>query len=146
MSGRVGEIVGRLRSRGHRLTPQRYAVVRALVESDEHPSADQLFQTVQPDFPMMSPATVYKTLETLRSAGEVLEIEFRDGPNRYDARMPSPHPHVVCNHCGRIDDVDVSHLREAADEAVAATGYSLLTYRLDFYGLCPSCAASQSAI
>ena len=32
---------------------------------------------------MMSRATVYKTLDTLKGAGEVLELEFREGPNRY---------------------------------------------------------------
>jgi hypothetical protein len=39
VASRVNEIVGRLRERGHRLTPQRYAFVRALVEGGEHPSA-----------------------------------------------------------------------------------------------------------
>ena len=43
VASRVNKIVGRLRERGHRLTPQRYAVMLALVEGDEHPSAEQLF-------------------------------------------------------------------------------------------------------
>jgi Fur family transcriptional regulator, peroxide stress response regulator len=88
VASRVNEIVGRLRERGHRLTPQRYAVVRALVEGGEHPSAEQLFH-VSNAYPMMSRATVYKTLDTLKDAGEVLELQFREGPNRYDANMPS---------------------------------------------------------
>jgi Fur family peroxide stress response transcriptional regulator len=82
VASRVNEIVGRLRERGHRLTPQRYAVVRALVEGGEHPSAEQLFHRVSDAYPMMSRATVYKTLDTLKAAGEVLELEFREGPNR----------------------------------------------------------------
>ena len=63
MASRVNEIVGRLRERGHRLTPQRYAVGRALVEGGEHPSAEQLFHRVSDACPMMSRATVYKTLD-----------------------------------------------------------------------------------
>ncbi|MEX0802971.1 MAG: hypothetical protein WD688_06600 [Candidatus Binatia bacterium] len=51
MASRVNEIVGRLRERGHRLTPQRYAVVRALVEGGEHPSAEQLFHRVSDAVP-----------------------------------------------------------------------------------------------
>jgi Fe2+ or Zn2+ uptake regulation protein len=73
VASRVNEIVGRLRERGHRLTPQRYAVVRALVEGGEHPSAEQLFHRVSDAYPMMSRATVYKTLDTLNAAGEVFE-------------------------------------------------------------------------
>ena len=134
------EIVGRLRERGHRLTPQRYAVLRALVEGGEHPSAEQLFQRVCEDYPMMSPATVYKTLDTLKAAGEVLELEFRDGPNRYDANLPNAHPHVVCTRCGRIDDVMDERLDPSVAEVAAQTGYQVRGYRLDFYGLCPSCA------
>jgi Fur family transcriptional regulator, peroxide stress response regulator len=139
-ANRVQEIVGRLRERGHRLTPQRYAVLRALVEGGEHPSADQLFQRVSEDYPMMSPATVYKTLDTLKAAGEVLELEFRDGPNRYDANMPNAHPHVVCTRCGRIDDVMDGRLDPSVTEVAAQTGYQVRGYRLDFYGLCPRCA------
>jgi Ferric uptake regulator family len=89
VASRVNEIVGRLRERGHGLTPQRYAIVRALVEGGEHPSAEQLFHRVSDAYPMMSRATVYKTLGTLKAAGEVLELEFGEGPNRYDANMPS---------------------------------------------------------
>jgi hypothetical protein len=53
VASRVNEIVGRLRERGHRLTPQRYAVVRALVEGGEHPSAEQLFHRVSDAYPMI---------------------------------------------------------------------------------------------
>ena len=110
VASRVNEIVGRLRERGHRLTPQRYAVVRALVEGGEHPSAEAALPSGIGRDPMMSRATVYKTLDTLKAAGEVLELEFREGPNRYDANMPSAHPHVVCTGCGRIDDVRLDRL------------------------------------
>ncbi len=87
----MNEIVGRLRERRHRLTRQRYAVVRALVEGGEHPSTEQLFHLVSDAYPMMSRATVYKTLDTLNAADEVLELEFRERPNRYDANIPSAH-------------------------------------------------------
>jgi len=123
------------------MTPQRYAVLRALVEGGEHPSAEQLFQKVSVAYPMMSPATVYKTLDTLKAAGEVLELEFREGPNRYDANIPSAHPHVVCTQCGRIDDVMLDQLTPSFQEATELTDYKISDYRLDFYGLCPTCAA-----
>jgi Fur family transcriptional regulator, peroxide stress response regulator len=140
----VTEIVGRLRERGHRLTPQRYAVVRALVEGGEHPSAEQLFARVVDHYPMMSRATVYKTLDTLKAAGEVLELEFREGPNRYDANIPGAHPHVVCTRCGRIDDVLLDRRGPSIKDAAQQTDYQINGYRLDFYGLCPDCAENQT--
>lgn len=141
IASRVNEIVARLRERGHRLTPQRYAVLRALVEGGEHPSAEQLFQRVSGAYPMMSLATVYKTLDALKVAGEVLELEFRERPNRYDANMPNAHPHVVCTRCGRIDDVMLEQIGPSVQHAAEQTDYQISGYRLDFYGICPSCAA-----
>ena len=139
-ASRVDEIVSRLRAQGHRMTSQRYAVLRALVEGGEHPSAEQLFQKVSEAYPTMSPATVYKTLDALKAAGEVLELEFREGPNRYDANIPSAHPHVVCTRCGRIDDVMLDEVAPSFRKAAEQTDYQISGYRLDFYGLCPSCA------
>ena len=142
VASRVNEIVGRLRERGHGLTPQRYAVVRALVEGGEHLSAEQLFHRVSDAYPM-SRATVYKTLDTLNAAGEVLELEFREGSNRYDANMPSAHPHMVCTGCGRIDDVRLDRLGPSVQEVAEQMGYQISGYRLDFYGLCPTCTAQS---
>jgi Fur family transcriptional regulator, peroxide stress response regulator len=76
----------------------------------------------------------------LKAAGEVLELEFRIGrPNRYDANMPSAHPHVVCTGCSRIDDVRLDRLGPSVQEVAEQMGYQISGYRLDFYGLCPTC-------
>jgi Fur family peroxide stress response transcriptional regulator len=88
---------------------------------------------------MMSPATVYKTIDVLKDLGEILELEFRDGANRYDANIPEPHPHLVCTRCGRIQDLDVANIDVPTDEVATLTGYGSLRFRLDFYGLCPVC-------
>jgi Fur family peroxide stress response transcriptional regulator len=49
---------------------------------------------------------VYKTLAVLKSTGEVLELEFSGDYNRYDGKMPGPHPHLMCIKCKRIVDPD----------------------------------------
>lgn len=134
-------IVTRLRERGHRLTPQRLAVVSALVGGGDHPSAEQVYERVRAQYPMMSPATVYKAIDTLKAAGEVLELEFREGPNRYDATRPTAHPHVICTACGRIEDVQASDALAGVVELANRSGFRLSHYRLDFFGLCPSCEA-----
>jgi Fur family transcriptional regulator, peroxide stress response regulator len=139
VASRVNEIVGRLRERGHRLTRLRYAVVRALVEGGEHPSAEQLFHRVSDAYPMMSRATVYKTLDTLNAAGEVLELEFRIGAKslRREHAQRSPARGV---HGRRIDDVRLDRLGPSVQEVAEQMGYQISGYRLEFYGLCPTCA------
>jgi Fur family peroxide stress response transcriptional regulator len=136
---RVRELVTALRAKGYRLTPQRLAVLRALVQSPDHPSVEQVYEEVRRQHPMISRATVYKTVETLKGMGQVLELEFSGAGNRYDGRRVEPHPHLVCRGCGRIQDLELPGLMREATEVAQKRGYELLGHRLDFYGLCPEC-------
>jgi len=129
---RVKELVTALRAKGHRLTPQRLAVLRVLVESPDHPSVEQIYEKVHRQHPMVSRATVYKTVETLKGMAEVLEMEFSGAGNRYDGRRVEPHPHLFCRGCGRIEDLELPALMREAEEVAEKTGYELLGHRLDF--------------
>lgn len=92
---RIAGLVERLRKEGFRITPQRLEVLRTLLTSDAHPSAEDLYSQLRKRFPTLSLATVYKTIETLRSMGQVLDLEFKQGSTRYDGRFPYPPPHTL---------------------------------------------------
>lgn len=136
---RLEGLVVKLREQGHRLTPQRMAVLRILVNDREHLSVEQIHERVRADFPMTSLATIYKTVAVLKEMGEVLELGFGDGSNRYDGRKPYAHPHLVCIQCERIVDVDVDVLDELPQDVARRTGYQIVSHRFDFFGVCPSC-------
>lgn len=136
---RVEELVTTLRNSGHRLTPQRLAVLRVLVESTDHPGVEQVYEEVRRQHPMVSRATVYKTVETLKEMAQVLELEFSGAGNRYDGRKAEPHPHLVCRRCRRIQDVELPALVREATEVAENMGYDLVGHRLEFYGVCPRC-------
>lgn len=88
---------------------------------------------------MTSLATVYKTIGIMKKMGEVLELEFSIGANRYDGKHPFPHPHVICTDCGRIMDPDVDGIENLTRQVMETTGFEIDTHRLDFYGCCPQC-------
>jgi len=136
---RLDEMTARLKERGHRLTPQRMAVLRILAVSEEHPSVEQIYERVKADFPMTSLATVYKTVTLLKEMGEVLELGFSDDCNRYDGNKPYPHPHLICIKCRNIVDPEVAALSELRQEVAQSTGYQIMSHRLDFFGICPQC-------
>lgn len=138
------ELVTTLRAQGHRLTPQRLAVLRVLVGSADHPSVEQIYEQVRRQHPMISRATIYKTVETLKEMAQVLELEFSGASNRYDGRRIDPHPHLVCRGCGSIRDLELPALTREAAAVAEKTGYELLGHRLDFYGLCPPLPEGES--
>ena len=136
---RLQQMLEKLQGLDFRITHQRLAVIRVLAASDDHPSAEQIFEKVRARFPTTSLATVYKTIALLKDVGEVLELGFPDGSNRYDGNKPYPHPHIVCSGCGKIVDPEVVGLEELEDEIVRKTGFKILHHRLDFFGLCEEC-------
>ena len=98
------QIVTSLRNGGHRITPQRIAIIDYLMHTEDHPSADQVHVVIKKKYPMVSLSTVYKTLELLRQKKLVNEIEI-DGGARFDAHMEN-HINLVCLNCGKIEDID----------------------------------------
>ena len=138
---RLRELVAKLKESNHRLTPQRLAVLRILAVSEGHPSVEQIYERLKPDFPMTSLATVYKTVTLLKEMGEILELGFNDGGNRYDGSKPYPHPHLICIQCGTIEDLELDALSDVSHQVAYDTGYQILSHRLDFFGICPRCQA-----
>ena len=138
-TARLERMLDRLKERGLRVTPQRLEVLRILSAGDGHPSVDEIHALVRAKFPTTSLATTYKTVALLKELGEILELGFPDGSNRYDGHKPYAHPHVICTRCRTIMDPDLSMLRDMEEEVARETGFRIMTHRLDFFGLCPEC-------
>ena len=136
-------IIKKLRDNGYKITPQRLAIVKILAESEGHPSVEDIHGRIKKAFPTMSLATVYRNIVLLKSFGEVLELGFPDGSNRYDGNKPTPHPHVICIRCKKIVDPDLDSLDEMTEEVASETDFTILTHRLDFFGICRDCRAQE---
>ena len=136
---RLDHLQSVLRERGNRLTPQRVAILRAIVSDDTHPSAEQIHSEILRDFPTTSLATVYKTISLLKEIGEILELGFGDDGSRFDGRKPYPHPHLICTKCGAILDSEVDNFNKLIDNLASQNGFSVQTHRFDIFGLCSAC-------
>jgi Fur family transcriptional regulator, peroxide stress response regulator len=137
-------IIRKLKDGGHKLTPQRLAIVKILAKSDGHPSVENIHAQISRDFPTMSLATVYRNILLIKSLGEVLELGFPDGSNRYDGKKPFPHPHVICIKCKKIVDLDLDSLNEMKKEVASEADFKILHHRLDFFGICRACLSEKA--
>jgi len=63
------DLIKFLKEKGYKVTPQRIAVYDILKNTKEHPSVDMLYSKLQPVYPTMSLATVYKSLEVFKDLG-----------------------------------------------------------------------------
>ncbi|NDY71290.1 transcriptional repressor [Desulfobacter hydrogenophilus] len=136
-------IIQKLRDNGHKITPQRIAIVKIIAKSIGHPSVEDIYDQIKIDFPTMSLATVYRNLVLIKSFGEVLELGFPDGSNRYDGNKPYPHPHVICLKCKKIVDPNLDSLDNLTKEVTKKTNFKILNHRLDFFGICSNCLSKK---
>jgi Fur family transcriptional regulator, peroxide stress response regulator len=134
---KLESVIDSLRKEGFRITPQRVAIVNYVLGTDSHPSAEELHSAVCKVHPMVSLATVYKTLELLKKKGLVHELDFPTGA-RYDSNV-NPHINLVCMKCGRIDDIDDALIGEIESRIGKKTRYSILGSRFELYGYCSKC-------
>ncbi len=132
-------LVRALRQAGLRLTPQRLAICRYLAETPSHPTAQEIYRALKPEYPSLSLATVYNALETLVSLGVIYALgDAGDDATHYDANT-EPHLNLVCVRCHRIVDLPHQAITQLEQEAEARSGYRILGARLVYYGLCPDC-------
>nr|WP_239541184.1 Fur family transcriptional regulator [Pullulanibacillus pueri] len=140
---RIERIKSQLHSQKYKLTPQREATVRVLLENEkDHLSAEDVYLLVKDKAPEIGLATVYRTLELLTELKVVDKINFGDGVSRYDLRQEGAahfHHHLVCIECGAVDEIQEDLLGDV--EKVVEKGWNFLIkdHRLTFHGICYRC-------
>jgi Fur family peroxide stress response transcriptional regulator len=103
LTERMDALKERCRQAGLKVTPQRMAVFRTLIESKEHPSAETVFRQVRKTFPNISLDTVNRTLLMLNEIRAAFVVAGSGGPKRFDGNL-QPHHHLKCTKCQRIID------------------------------------------
>lgn len=126
-----------LRNNGYKVTPQRLAVYEAIDHNMTHPNAEAIYKKLQPKYPSMSLATVYKTMEIFAKIGVVQVLQCEEDAHRYDYNT-SPHAHIRCVRCNRVMDVNVDQKTLAAN-AADQTGFKVDSVNVSFTGLCKDC-------
>lgn len=141
VQARLDQWVDELRARGWRVTPQRMAILRALLANAAHPTVQQVYEQIHEEFPMVSLATVYNTVALLKEIGAVFEINLGDEGSHYDGATPYPHPHLFCLRCKEIVDLEPAELTDLSQSVAQRTGYQVIGYH--FFGICPRCQESN---
>lgn len=140
IQARVEHLAERCRETGMNVTPQRVAVYRALLESEDHPTPEMLYQTVSREMPSLSVATIYKTLDALVSLGLVRTVPVDGDRRRYDANDETHH-HLVCSSCGKVRDYTSVEF-DALVPPRRVAGFAPKSVSVTLTGTCDDCNGS----
>lgn len=127
-----------------RNTRQRKLVLDAVLQSCNHPTADEVYGIVHAQDERVSRGTVYRNLNLLADEGTILSIKTPGG-SRFD-RTVKPHAHVICTSCGVVVDVPVPFDTSLDSDASEATGWAIASHYTIFEGLCPACQAQSGQL
>jgi Fe2+ or Zn2+ uptake regulation protein len=126
------------------LNPNARAVLDVLRASRNHPTAQEVYETVRPTRPRIGMATIYRILHQLVEHGLIKELEYGSGSSRYDART-CRHDHAICTECGALLDIpqDVQLSPKALQVAAQSAGFELGSYEVRIYGRCSTCRTGR---
>jgi Fur family peroxide stress response transcriptional regulator len=133
------EFIEKCRAHNLKVTPQRMAVYRELLDSTAHPTVDAMFQTVKKEFPNISYDTVSRTLLTFADIGIVDLVEVYGGAKRFDPNLTNHH-HLHCVSCGKIRDFHNDEFNDLEIPNHVHQGFTVLTSRVVLKGICDKCS------
>jgi len=139
---RIALFAARCREKGVPLTAQRRVVLEAILELDNHPTADQVHECVRQRMPEVNRTTVYRTLETLVGMGVIHRTSHPGRTVRFDPRT-EPHHHLVCRRCDRVIDFfdetfDALRIPDLSDR-----GFEVEDFQVQLRGICRDCRETE---
>lgn len=133
------EIAALLRRAGHKVTPQRLMIIRALREAGGHVSAAKIAEEVKARYPVVDLSTVYRTLDVLKRMHVATAIDVGTGDALFEWVPQEPHHHLVCTSCGAMTNLDHSFLEDLGARLHEQLGFRASLDHFAVFGLCRDC-------
>jgi Fur family peroxide stress response transcriptional regulator len=112
---KIGEIRIKLVEKGLKITPQRLAILEAIIKLNNHPTAENIIDHIRKNHPNIATATVYKVLDALVANELIKKVKTDKDIMRYDAMMEKHH-HLYSAESDRIEDYFDAELNELMDQ------------------------------
>ncbi len=132
------QLIAHLHEKGFKVTPQRLAICKSVLSSREHPTVEQVYETVKIKYPTLSLATVYQTLHLLTQIGLLQELGSSDVSSRYDPNS-SPHLNIICKKCGKIQDYKSETIINFISQITLELKHPIIGQNLEIYTYCCKC-------
>lgn len=128
-----------LREADLRATPARLAVMSFLEKIDKPVDVNSVIDHLNINGIKADPATVFRMMNTLTQKGITMSIQFHEGKARYELASKEDHHHLICESCGKIEDVSDTIIPTLEKEIRNKSGFKVLRHSLEFFGICTAC-------
>ena len=122
-----------------RATPARIAVMRLLEKISTPLDVQMVKEYLDQEEIETDTATVFRIMNMFMDKGLVKQVSFNEGKSRYELASKPDHHHLVCSHCGSIQDISDCNIQALEKDIEKKKGFYVNSHALEFYGLCKHC-------
>lgn len=122
-----------------RATPARIALMRLLESSDKPLDVQTMIAYLEKKNIKVDPATVFRIVNMFTDKGLLKPIQLQEGKFRYELEAKADHHHLVCTHCGDIQDISDCNIDMFEKNIEKKKQFKVTSHALEFFGICANC-------
>ncbi len=133
-----------LKSSGLKATLPRIKILEVFQQAAQrHMTAEEVYKVLLNEGSDIGLATVYRVLMQFEQAGLLSRNHFEAGKAVFELNEGQHHDHLVCVHCGRVEEFYDAEIERRQQQIAEARGYKLQDHALSLYVVCnrPECQA-----
>ena len=128
-----------LRNHGHKITNSRKEIVRIFSLTEKPLTAKEIYTKLHSKKLNVNKTTVYRELQFLSDKNYLNKVHLKPSETSYESKELLHHHHLVCESCGKIDNVTNCLAEELEGKILKNKGFKITRHSLEFFGTCAKC-------
>jgi Fur family peroxide stress response transcriptional regulator len=117
---------------------QRERILELIQASEDHPTAQAIYETLKKEIQSLSMGTVYRNIRILMEQGLITGRDFGDGVEHLDP-ITHIHYHFICTGCKSVSDFTMPYQESITRKAQKISKNTITSHTIQFYGICIKC-------